>query len=168
MEKPAYRTGLVCTVDGVDYWHTGSQYWLSHSPDETHQFDLREIPGFKRVETEFDGYTRLFYSQRWKVAGQRNAAIRQSVEMLLEHAEQLWWEAVSDFLQARHLESALRTRAIHALGSGGLSDEEIRDSVPDFTVSETHLYRFLSERDEELQAEYAQLLDEAKEERNKD
>ncbi len=118
MEKPAYRTGLVCTVDGVDYWHTGAQYWLSHSPDETHQFDLREIPGFKRVEAEFDGYTRLFYSQRWKVAGQRNAAIRQSVEMLREHADQLWWEAVSDFLQARHLESAPRTRAIRALGSG--------------------------------------------------
>lgn len=98
MTTKKYREGLICSINGLEYWHTGATYWLSHSESSDNQFDLRDMPGFKELASEFDAEARIFHSERWRIAAQAESALQSHLEGLAEHRETLWWELVKDYL----------------------------------------------------------------------
>lgn len=121
-----YRTGVVCEVGGVVYWHTGAQYWLAVDSANGSQIDLRELKGFKAMADSYSRSTALCYDSRWMEIADAEPEIAKAVAVLRERAELLWWELVCAFLNERHAAISLRTKASGFMSGGGMSDLEIK------------------------------------------
>lgn len=126
-----YREGILCSIDGVAYWHTGRQYGVAvGSPDGPDQ-DLRELPGFKRIAERFDEYSSLLFGHEWREAGDANPGVAAAIEVLRSCREQLWWESVVDFLRAYKAQRVDREMARQVLLKAGFDAKKITDLLPD-------------------------------------
>lgn len=99
MDQP-YRDGLLCSIDGIGYWHTGAQYWIAVGSAGGPQEDLREYPGFDKVDSQFEKYSAVLYGSTWREAGEADVTIATALDLLRARGERLWWVAVVDFLRA--------------------------------------------------------------------
>lgn len=120
----ANRKGLLCEIEGHAYHHTGCQYWLIRDNGPS-QFDLRQMPGGRRLEVEFSTYDSLLHGGRWRQAAAAQPHIQEALKTLTEAAEDLWWAAVIEFLTNHHRQVAMRSHAFSILFKAGFSADEI-------------------------------------------
>lgn len=120
-----YRTGLICEVGGIAYWHTGAQYWIAVGSAEGHQKDLREFAGFKKIDVQFGRATAIFFDGLWDDIAETEPAIAAARTVLQARAEPLWWKLVADFLKSHHDAIQLRSNVVRVLLDSGMAESEI-------------------------------------------
>ncbi|WP_139222957.1 hypothetical protein [Paracidovorax wautersii] len=120
-----YRTGLICELGGIAYWHTGAQYFIAVGSADGNQVDLREIPGFKELDAQFDRGTAIFFDIEWEKIGEAEPEIKAACAVLQARGERLWWKLVADFLKAHHAAIQLRSEAIRVLRASGMDESSI-------------------------------------------
>lgn len=128
-DQKTYRTGLLCDVAGVQYWHTGYQYFVALGDPAGPQKDLREFQGFKDVDAKYYRVTSMFADDEWGVIAEGEPAVAAALSVLEARAEMWWWSLVESFLRKRHSEGQLRSRAAHALRAGGMSEADIKAAL---------------------------------------
>lgn len=94
-----YRTGVIFSFDGVNYWHSGRTYGVRIGSPSGDEFDLRNIPGFKTVETRYGDLSHFFYEPDWQKYATEHPDVRVALDLLRAKSEELWWEMVADFLR---------------------------------------------------------------------
>lgn len=126
-----YREGLLCCINGVGYWHSGRQYGvLVGSPDGPDQ-DLRELPGFKRIEDRFGDFKSLLYGSEWRDVGEAAPEVKAALDLLRAWNERLWWSAVADFLRTYKDQRVDREVARRVLLDSGFDAVKVAALLPD-------------------------------------
>ncbi len=126
-----YREGLLCSIDGVTYWHTGAQYWLAIGSADGPQESLRELPGFKKLAEQFDRYNSVLVGGEWSEAADENAEIAAALALLRVRRERLWWDAVVEFLRAHKGQRVDRALARKALLESGFDSAKVASLLRD-------------------------------------
>lgn len=130
MPQP-YRSGLLCSINGVGYWHTGRRYWIAIGASDGPQEDLRELPGFDTLRSRFDHYNSLLLGDEWREAGHGDPEVATALEVLLVRSERLWWDAVIEFLRAYKGQRIDRELARRALLECGFDAAKVARLLPD-------------------------------------
>lgn len=130
MPQP-YRNGLICSIDGIGYWHTGCKYWIAIGSHDGPQEDLRELPGFDRVAKRFQQYSSLLHGREWQEAGEADSNVASAIALLRVRNERLWWDAVISFLRAYKGQRVDRELARRTLLDCGFEPEKVARLLPE-------------------------------------
>lgn len=131
MAQP-YRSGLLCSIDGVGYWHTGCQYWIAIGGSaDGPQEDLRELMGFDKVAARFDQYSSLLFGPDWKEVGDADASIAAAIGLLKTRMEQMWWASVTCFLREYNGRRVDRELARRTLLDNGFDADKVARLLPE-------------------------------------
>jgi len=126
--EAGYRAGMLCEIDGVEYWHTGNTYHLGRGAvrqDGTREeFDLRLMPGYQQSTARvYEGYMG-FPEDDWEENVENWGEVKDALAVVSAAQETLYWKAVIKFLHAYHERTKKWILAMEALEIAGFSHDD--------------------------------------------